>query len=85
MDRSLVDTEGSALVVSQFTLAADTKKGNRPSFSSAAPPAEASPLVDEYIELLAQRVKVVEHGQFGAMMQVRLTNDGPVTLLLHQA
>ena len=82
MDRSLVDMEGSALVVSQFTLAADTKKGNRPSFSSAAPPEEANSLVDQYVEALTKLVNRVETGQFGAKMQVSLTNDGPVTLLL---
>ena len=85
MDRSVVDTEGSVLVVSQFTLAADVKKGNRPSFSLAADPIDAEPLVNHYVEVLRERVAVVVTGRFGANMQVSLVNDGPVTLLLHQA
>ena len=84
-DRSVVDTEGSVLVVSQFTLAADVKKGNRPSFSLAADPIDAEPLVNHYVEVLRERVAVVVTGRFGANMQVSLVNDGPVTLLLHQA
>ena len=85
MDRSVVDTEGSTLVVSQFTLAADTKKGNRPSFSDAAQPIDAEPLVNHFVEVLRESVAVVVTGRFGANMQVSLVNDGPVTLLLHQA
>ena len=85
MDRSVVDTEGSILVVSQFTLAADVRKGNRPSFSDAADPIVAEPLVNHYVEALRQSVSLVVTGRFGANMQVALVNDGPVTLLLHQA
>ncbi|MCY4095174.1 MAG: D-aminoacyl-tRNA deacylase [Gammaproteobacteria bacterium] len=85
MDRSVVDTGGSVLVVSQFTLAADVRKGNRPSFSDAAPPDEAEPLVNHYVNTLRQQITAVATGRFGANMQVALVNDGPVTLLLHQA
>ena len=85
MDRSVVDTDGSALVVSQFTLAADVSKGNRPSFSDAEDPSDAEPLVDHFVKILRERVAVVVTGRFGANMQVSLVNDGPVTLLLHQA
>ena len=85
MDRSVVDTGGSVLVVSQFTLAADVRKGNRPSFSDAADPRDAEPLVNHFVEVLRQQIPSVSTGQFGANMQVALVNDGPVTLLLHQA
>ena len=85
MDRSVVDTGGSVLVVSQFTLAADVRKGNRPSFSDAADPTDAEPLVDHFVDVLRERISIVATGQFGAHMQVALVNDGPVTLLLHQA
>ncbi len=84
MDRSVVDTDGSVLVVSQFTLAADVSKGNRPSFSDAEDPSDAEPLVDHYVEVLRQSVPFVATGRFGANMQVSLVNDGPVTLLLRQ-
>ncbi|MCE2406525.1 MAG: D-tyrosyl-tRNA(Tyr) deacylase [Pseudomonadales bacterium] len=85
MDRTVVDVEGSVLVVSQFTLVADLKKGNRPSFSNAADPPDAELLVNHYVEVLRQHVSIVATGQFGANMQVSLVNDGPVTLLLHRA
>lgn len=85
MDRSVVDTGGSVLVVSQFTLAADLRKGNRPSFSDAAEPSDAEPLVDHFVDVLRQQISYVAAGHFGANMQVSLVNDGPVTLLLHQA
>lgn len=81
-DRSLLDTGGEALVVSQFTLIADTAKGNRPSFSGAARPEAAEPLYEAFCaELEAQGVQVAR-GAFGARMQVELVNDGPVTIVL---
>lgn len=80
MNRSVVDVSGSALVVSQFTLAADTSRGNRPGFSSAAPPAEGERLYELFAaELTAQGIPV-ETGRFGADMKVALVNDGPVTI-----
>lgn len=83
MDQSLTDINGDLLIVSQFTLAADTKKGLRPSFSSAAPPTEAEALYDYFLD---QANKIhngkIASGQFGADMQVSLCNDGPVTFLL---
>jgi D-tyrosyl-tRNA(Tyr) deacylase len=81
-DRSLLDTGGSALVVSQFTLLADTSRGNRPSFAAAAPPALAEPIYDRFCESLAGAGVPVERGVFGARMEVRLVNDGPVTIVL---
>ena len=81
-DRSLLDTGGEALVVSQFTLLADTAKGNRPSFIAAAPPEQAEPLVDVFAEALRTAGVSVETGVFGARMQVELVNDGPVTIVL---
>ena len=81
-DRSLLDTGGEALVVSQFTLLADTAKGNRPSCSGAARPEEAAPLYEQFIgELRALRIEVAT-GVFGARMAVELVNDGPVTIIL---
>ncbi len=82
-DRSLLDIAGDALVVSQFTLYGNAKKGNRPSFVEAAPPEVASPLCDHFAQALRdQRVLRVETGRFGAHMDVTLCNDGPVTLWL---
>lgn len=81
-DRSLVDVGGSALVVSQFTLLADTAKGNRPSFSGAARPEVAAPLVERFVEALRELGIEVETGVFGARMTVELVNDGPVTVVL---
>ena len=81
MNLSLLDVGGELLVVSQFTLAADTKKGLRPSFSSAAAPEEAESLYQLFVELAAQSV-VVQTGRFGADMQVSQVNDGPVTFML---
>jgi D-tyrosyl-tRNA(Tyr) deacylase len=80
--QSLLDTRGSALVVSQFTLLADTTKGRRPSFVAAAPPELAEPLYDEFCAALAAEGVPVERGVFGARMAVRLVNDGPVTIVL---
>jgi D-tyrosyl-tRNA(Tyr) deacylase len=79
---SVLDTGGGALVVSQFTLLADTRKGNRPSFSEAAPPEEAIPLYQRFCEELAATGIRVERGIFGAHMSVELANDGPVTIVL---
>jgi D-aminoacyl-tRNA deacylase len=81
-DRSLLDTRGAALVVSQFTLIADTAKGNRPSFSGAAPPELAEPLYERFCEVLRDLGVEVATGVFGAHMQVELVNDGPVTIVL---
>jgi D-tyrosyl-tRNA(Tyr) deacylase len=81
-DLSLLDVGGEALVVSQFTLIADTSKGNRPSFSHAAPPEQAEPLYDAFCSALGELGVRVETGIFGARMQLELVNDGPVTLVL---
>ena len=81
-DRSLLDTGGEALVVSQFTLIADTAKGNRPSFSNAAPPEQAEPLYERFCEALAAEGIRVARGVFGARMRVEPVNDGPVTIVL---
>jgi len=81
---SLRDVEGSALVVSQFTLYGDARKGRRPSFSDAAPPDLAEPLVNRFVELLRAEELPVETGVFGALMQVEIHNDGPVTLILEK-
>jgi len=82
MNRVLLDTGGGALVVSQFTLAADTRSGNRPGFSTAAPPAEGEALYLRFAAALAALGPEVETGRFGADMAVSLTNDGPVTIWL---
>ena len=81
-DRSLLDVGGDALVVSQFTLLADTRKGNRPSFTDAARPEQAEPLVEAFADALRVRGIRVETGVFGAYMEVELVNDGPVTIVL---
>jgi D-tyrosyl-tRNA(Tyr) deacylase len=81
-DRSLLDTGGAALVVSQFTLIADTRKGSRPSFSEAARPERAEPLYEHFCAALRALGVPVETGLFGARMQVELVNDGPVTIVL---
>ncbi|MGI9117113.1 MAG: D-aminoacyl-tRNA deacylase [Gaiellales bacterium] len=80
-DRSVRDTGGSVLIVSQFTLLADTRRGNRPSFAWAADPAVAEPLVSAYIEAIKALGVPVAGGRFGADMQVALVNDGPVTIV----
>ena len=86
MNRSALDVGGGVLVVSQFTLYADTRKGRRPSFIDAAAPDVAAPLVDLYAERLrAEGLQRVEQGVFGAMMQVDIHNDGPVTIILDTA
>jgi D-tyrosyl-tRNA(Tyr) deacylase len=81
-DRSLLDVGGAALVVSQFTLIADTAKGNRPSFAEAAPPEQADALYERFCDELRGLGVPVETGVFGARMEVELVNDGPVTIVL---
>jgi D-tyrosyl-tRNA(Tyr) deacylase len=81
-DRSLLDIGGAALVVSQFTLIADTAKGNRPSFTEAASPAEAKRLYQAFCSALRELGVPIETGVFGARMRVELVNDGPVTIIL---
>jgi D-aminoacyl-tRNA deacylase len=83
--RTLDDVGGSLLVVSQFTLYGDTRRGTRPGFSGAAPPEQAIQLYDRFVELLRARIPGrVETGEFGALMEVELVNDGPVTLVLER-
>ena len=84
MNLALADVGGAVLVVSQFTLYGDASKGRRPSFIDAARPEMAIPLYERFIALLRERQLVVETGEFGAMMQVELLNDGPVTLWLER-
>jgi len=79
---SLLDIGGEALIVSQFTLLADTRRGRRPDFIAAAPPEEAEPLVERYVSVLKQMGVPVATGRFGAHMLVEILNDGPVTILL---
>jgi D-aminoacyl-tRNA deacylase len=83
MNRSLLDIQGEMLVVSQFTLHASTKKGNRPSYIKASKPDIAIPLYESFVEAAAMELgKAIQTGEFGAEMQVSLTNDGPVTILI---
>ena len=83
MNRSLLEVDGDAIVVSQFTLHASTKKGNRPSYIKAAKPAIAIPLYESFVKQLEMDLgKNIQTGQFGADMQVALINDGPVTILI---
>jgi D-tyrosyl-tRNA(Tyr) deacylase len=84
MNRSLLDIGGAAIVVSQFTLYADTRKGRRPSFTDAAPPEIASPLVDRFAALLRQQGVPTQTGEFGAHMLVEIANDGPVTIYMER-
>ena len=83
MNLSLNDVNGEIMIISQFTLHASTKKGNRPSYIKAAPPETATPLYDAFIEQIRQDTgKMAATGEFGAYMQVNLTNDGPVTIII---
>ena len=84
MNASVLDVGGAVLVVSQFTLVADTSRGNRPGFGTAAPPLAAEPLYELYVAELRGRGAKVETGRFGADMQVELLNDGPITILLER-
>lgn len=81
-NRSLLDVNGEALVVSQFTLYADTRKGRRPSFIEAAPPEVSEPLYESFMRYLRELGVHVKHGVFGAMMDIEILNDGPVTLMV---
>ena len=85
LNRSVLDVDGAVLAVSQFTLAADTRRGNRPGFGHAAPPEAALPLYECYVAALRANCRQVQMGEFGANMQVALVNDGPVTVLLDTA
>ncbi len=85
MNLPLADVGGRLLVISQFTLYGDASKGRRPSFVDAAPPAQAEALYDRFVALLRERGLEVETGRFGAMMEVELVNDGPVTLVLEKS
>ena len=82
MNRSILETGGQMLVISQFTLFGDCRKGRRPSFIAAAEPGRANQLYEQFVQRVRQQGVHVEMGQFRAMMQVQLVNDGPVTLLL---
>lgn len=81
-NKSLMDVNGSLLVVSQFTLCADCSHGNRPGFTGAKAPAEANRMYEEFVRLCKEQVLIVEHGEFGADMKVSLVNDGPFTIVL---
>lgn len=82
MNKSLIDIQGGLLLVSQFTLAADTRSGLRPGFSTAAAPAQAETLFNQFVSMAQKSHANVQTGQFGADMKVQLTNDGPVTFML---
>jgi D-tyrosyl-tRNA(Tyr) deacylase len=82
MNRNVLEAQGSVLLVPQFTLAADTRKGMRPSFSSAAEPEKGSALFDAVVDIMSRQTSRVQCGRFGADMQVELVNDGPVTFWL---
>ena len=84
INRSVLEVGGEAIVVSQFTLYADTRKGRRPSFTDAASPEIASPLVDRFVQRLAQEGVQTQTGEFGAHMLVEIHNDGPVTIFMER-
>lgn len=84
MNLDIADVGGAFLVVSQFTLYGDSRKGNRPSFVHAAPPDVAVPLYEHFVDVLRQTGLDVATGEFGAMMDVELVNDGPVTLMIER-
>ncbi|MFW5802283.1 MAG: D-aminoacyl-tRNA deacylase [Verrucomicrobiota bacterium] len=84
MNRSVLEIGGEILVVSQFTLYGDTRKGRRPSFGKAAAPPDSIPMYEQFVKIVRESGLRTETGEFGAMMQVELTNDGPVTLLVEK-
>lgn len=84
MNKSLLDVKGEILVVSQFTLMGDCKKGTRPSYDKAAPPDKANKLYEEFVQLISQYGLPVKTGKFQALMEVSLINDGPVTLMVEK-
>jgi D-tyrosyl-tRNA(Tyr) deacylase len=84
INRSVLDVGGEAIVVSQFTLYANTRKGRRPSFTDAAPPENASPLVERFAQLLVEQGVPTQTGEFGAHMLVEIANDGPVTIWMER-
>ena len=84
MNKSILDTNGEMLVVSQFTLCGDCKKGTRPSFDKSAPPQIAEELYKYFIDTIKKEISIVKTGKFGAMMDVALVNDGPVTFMVEK-